>query len=98
AQNPSGDTIGFFLNGNFVMNVAGGFTSGFSFYYDAYPDAGTVVVYDGLNATGNILQTLNLPVTGVGCFTAAFYDCWQTLGVTFSGTAKAVHFSGSAHY
>ncbi len=43
-----------------VMNVASGFTTGFSFYY-ASAMAGTVTVYDGLNATGNVLATI--PIT-----------------------------------
>src|SRR5271168_2507841 len=49
-NNPSGDTILFFLNGaGDTMNVAAGFTTGFSFFCSAGVVAGTVDVYSGLN-------------------------------------------------
>ena len=102
--NPSGSTVVFFLTGTgVVMNVANGFQNGFSFYYSAEL-AGTVQVYDGLNATGNLLATISLPanVNSDNCpATAASglpYCYWQQSNNSFSGTAKSVNFGGSADY
>lgn len=99
---PTMPTILFFLTGaGDIMNVAGGFDTGFSFYYSAVVYPGTVTVYDGLNGTGNVLATLNLPVTPSGgapeC-TYGAYCPWFPVGVTFSGTAYSVNFSGTANY
>ena len=60
ANEPSPDTIAFWLSGaSLVMNVAAGFDTGFSFFYSS-STAATITVYDGLNATGNVLGQLNL--------------------------------------
>ncbi len=98
-SNPSGTTIGFFLSGGgLVMNVAGGFTGGFSFSYAAAHTSGTVTVYDGQNGTGHILATIPLPVTGANCGGSTYaYSCWKSQGVSFAGTAKSVDFGGSAN-
>ena len=100
SNSPSGHTIAFFLSGiGDVMNVAAGFDTGFSFYYSAPVYPGSVTVYDDLNATGNVLANLNLPLTpnGGGSCTAA-YCPWIPIGVAFSGVAKSVNFSGTANY
>jgi hypothetical protein len=91
-NNPSQPGIAFFLTGpGDIMNVAAGFTTGFSFYYAA-AQTGSVTVYDGLNGTGTVLATLSLAVTP-----SPYYD-WVPVGVSFSGTAKSVNFSGVANY
>jgi hypothetical protein len=96
--NPSGHNVVFFLNGpGVIMNVPGGFTTGFSFYYAAANTPGSVYVYDGLNGTGNLLATLDLSVNGSTCGTTT-YSCWSNTGVSFAGTAKSVNFSGVANY
>jgi hypothetical protein len=101
ANEPSPDTTAFWLTGpSLVMNDAGGFTTGFSFFYSSSTDA-TVTVYDGLGATGNILGQLNLvsnwqnnnctgDPTGDFCY-------WDAIGVAFAGTAMSVDFSGTAN-
>ena len=95
---PSPSTIAFFLSGQGdIMNVAAGFTTGFSFYYAAFY-AGSVTVYDGANGTGNVLATLDLPVTPGYCNSGYFYSCWVPIGVAFTGTAESVVFSGSANH
>src|SRR4029077_19873188 len=49
ANNPSGVTVAFFLQGaGDTMNVAAGFTTGFSFFYSASLP-GTAKLYDDLN-------------------------------------------------
>jgi hypothetical protein len=97
---PSPDTVLFFLNGPAAtMNVLNGFTTGFSFFYSAINQAGFINVYDGLNATGSILATLNLPTTpfnGAPDPTGAFSP-FVPIGVAFSGIAKSIDFGGTVN-
>ena len=101
---PSGtDGSLFFLNGTGdLMNVSAGFTTGFSFYYSAPFDAGTVNVYSGLNGTGTLLASIALPTTTNGSTVAGCdgynYCDFVPIGVTFSGTAESVNFGGTANY
>ena len=95
---PSPDTVLFFLTGTAAtMNVPGGFTSGFSFFYSAINNPGQIVVYDGPDGTGNVLATLDLPLTpenGAPDPTGNFSPLVPT-GVSFSGTAQSVDFGGT---
>ena len=95
---PSPDTCLFFVQGAAAtMNVPAGFDTGFSFYYSAINYPGSVTVYDGLNATGNILATLNLPLTphtGAPDPTG-IYSPLVPFGVAFQGVAMSVDFSGT---
>lgn len=78
------------------MNVAAGFSNGFSFYYAAVSSPGSIIVYSGLNGAGSVLATLNLPALGGGC--GGFsqdYSCWAPIGVEFSGIAQSVGFGGT---
>jgi hypothetical protein len=91
---PSGDTILFFLAGTGdVMNVTGGFSTGFSFFYTATQVPGSITLWSGFDGTGALLATLSLPVNGA-CTTASC--TWTPAGVTFAGTAESVDFTGSA--
>ena len=100
ANEPSPSTIIFWLAGpSVIMDVAAGFTTGFSFVYTSSAPM-TVTVYDGLGGTGNVLGTTSGPAqsTGGGCTgdpTGTFCN-WSQLGVSFSGTARSVVFSGLA--
>ena len=98
---PSPDTGLYFLQaGAATMNVAGGFDTGFSFFYSAVVFPGTVFVYEGLNATGAILASIELPMTPY--FAApdpgGEYSPFVAIGVTFAGTAMSVDFGGTANY
>jgi hypothetical protein len=97
---PSPNSIAFFLTGaGDTMNVAGGFTTGFSFFYTSPFFAGSVTVWSGLNGTGSLLGTLNLGLTPDTSGTTGFaYDGWAASGVAFSGTAESAVFSGVADY
>jgi hypothetical protein len=97
-NNPSGDTIAFFLTGaGDVMDKASGFTTGFSFYYSAINEPGLVTVWSGLDGTGTLLASLTLPTTpSLPGFPTAFND-WFPVGVTFAGTAESANFSGTAN-
>lgn len=99
ANETSPDTVLFFLTTNAVLNYAAGFQDGFSFTYSAINYASVVNVYDDLNATGNLLASITLPIIptqGNGDPTGA-YDFFQAVGVQFSGTAKSIDFGGTAN-
>ena len=101
ANEPSGQTAMFFLDAsNSVLNVAAGFTTGFSFFYTS-ASAASVSVWDGLGATGNQLGTLNLTAqfNGNGCVgdpNGQFCN-WTAVGVAFAGTAMSIDFGGTAN-
>jgi len=96
---PGANTIAFFLSGSGdTMDVAAGFTTGFSFYYASPFNDGSVSVFSGLDGSGTLLQMINLSANGTGCdATGELYDCWTEAGVTFNGTAQSVVFGGSAN-
>ncbi len=99
--NPNSQLGGlFFLSGaETFMNVAAGFDTGFSFFYSAVNQAGSVSVFDGLNGTGNELATLSLSTTSSSCastFNADFCP-FVSSGIGFNGTAKSVSFAGVAN-
>lgn len=95
---PSPDTTLFFLDGDAAtLNTPNGFTTGFSFFYSAIGNPGFVNVYDGLNATGNLLASIELPLTpfaGAPDPTGE-YSPLVPIGVSFSDTARSVDFGGT---
>jgi hypothetical protein len=98
SNNPSGTTAAIWLTGGgLLMNVPAGFDTGFSFYYSSNA-AANVVVYDGVNGTGNILATI--PIAGQrqanGCSDSNFCN-WSQAGASFSGVARSVNFGGTAN-
>ena len=97
---PGSDEGGlFFLSGSQTfMNVAAGFTTGFSFNYSAVNQGGSVSAYDGANGTGNLLATLMLPTNGGSCpgYGAGFCP-FTAAGVAFAGTALSISFAGAAN-
>ena len=95
---PSPVTGLFFLSGEAAtMDVAAGFNTGFSFFYAAPYFGGSVKGWSGLDDTGTLLATLNLPTTA-GCSSSPNYCIRDPVGVSFSGTAQSVDFGGSANY
>jgi hypothetical protein len=78
--------------------VANGFTTGLSFYYSSEHGA-AADIYTGLDATGTILATLDLPGNnegsggfgGADCFFTA-YCPYTATGIAFAGTAYSVDF------
>lgn len=97
---PASSTGGlFFLDGaQSFMNVAAGFTTGFSFNYVALNNPGSVSVFSGLNGTGTNLGTIALPTNAGSCpgYSAGFCP-FKPVGVTFAGTALSVSFAGVAN-
>ena len=99
ANAPTMPTVMFFLTGDAaIMNVAAGFTTGFSFFYSSIDRAGFCNVYDGPDGTGNILATINLTGLGSDNTPGAAYDRWANIGASFSGTARSVAFGGVQNF
>lgn len=105
---PTPVTGAFFLSGStstFTMNVANGFSTGFSFFYSAPFQPGVVKIYDGLNATGNLLGSINLPLTPNGASVPGcnsknfcpFKSADGLPGLAFNGIAKSVDFGGTVN-
>jgi hypothetical protein len=96
---PSPDTVMFFLTGAAaVMNVPAGFDTGFSFFYSAVNNPGSITVYDGPDGTGNVLATLDLPVTpSDGGDPQGDFSPFFPIGVAFNGTAMSVDFAGTVN-
>ena len=98
ANEPSPDTVLHWHTGsNVVMNVLGGFDTGLSLFYSSGA-AATVKIYDGLNATGNILASLDIIAQGndgcVGDPNGTFCN-WTAIGTSFIGIAYSVSFGGA---
>lgn len=95
---PSPSTILFFLQNTAVLNYAAGFDTGFSFFYSAVNNPGSINVYDGLDKTGTLLASLALPTTiSDGGDPNGLFSPFVPIGVAFSGTAKSIDFGGTAN-
>ena len=100
ANEPSPDTIMFFQSpaSSALMNIPAGFTGGFSFSYSSSV-ATNVLVYDGLNATGNVLATIPIQAQHSDNCTgdpSGTFCNWSPAGATFVGTARSIDFGGTA--
>ena len=76
-----------------TMNVAGGFSGELKFQYadGGDPLTQTVTIYEGLNGTGNVLATQNLPdQSGTPLYNASSNS---PTTIAFNGTAHSVVFS-----
>lgn len=94
--NPSGVAILFWQTGDStILNIPGGFTTGFSFYYSANYTA-SVEVYSGINGTGSLLTTMPLIETPPPAGYTYWYSTWVPIGVSFEDTARSIVFSGVA--
>jgi hypothetical protein len=100
ANEPSPDTVMFWLDDtDAIMNVAAGFDTGFSFFYSS-AQAASVRVFDGLDATGNLLGQIDLvPQFNDNCVgdPNGQYCNWTPIGVAFAGTARSIDFGGTAN-
>ena len=94
---PSPSTALFFLSGDAaIMNVLNGFDTGFSFFYSAVNQTGSLQVFDGPDGTGNVLASLDLPLTpnnGAPDPTGSFSP-FLPIGVAFDGIAYSISFAG----
>ena len=101
ANEPSPNTVMFFLGAQPYMNYGAGFTQ-FSTYYSTNQPGASLDFYTGLNGTGTILGSLSLPVNAPGSPQCTgdpngFPYCkWDLASVVLSGSAQSVLFVGSA--
>lgn len=98
ANETSPDTVLFFLSGSAAtLNYAGGFDTGFSFFYTSSEDA-FVKVWSGADSTGSLLATLNLTATPVGSGDPSGdpFNTFVPVGVSFLGIAQSIDFGGAA--
>ena len=76
------------LNGSSAtMNVPGGFTNVFSFYYEDFDGSGSVTLWSGLNGTGVELADIPLSAESSWDPVAAFLSGANAKSVVFSGTS-----------
>jgi hypothetical protein len=97
---PSPSTVVFFPFANAIeMNVTGGFDTGISFYYSAPFEPGFVRVWDGFDASGNLLASIDLPLTADGgaMDPTGRYSPLLPFGLAFDGIALSVEFGGVAN-
>ncbi|SES74765.1 PEP-CTERM protein-sorting domain-containing protein [Nitrosomonas marina] len=88
----------FFLTGSAVLNIPQSFETGFSFSYSAINEPGIINVYDGLNAAGDLVTSLNLPVTpSDGGDPSGSFSPFFNLGVGFQGKAYSIDFGGTVN-
>jgi len=101
ANEPSPDTVMYLFEADeAILNIAAGFTTGFSFFYSS-STAASVNVYDGLNGSGNLLASLDLTAQGFHTWTGdpnGAYCNWTAVGVLFNGVAKSIDFAGGANF
>lgn len=97
SREPTPETIMFFLTGSSVLNYAPGFDVGFSFFYSTVSFAAQVQVFDGLNATGNLLGTISLAALGAGPDAANPFSLWEVGSLSFGGTARSIDFGGTVN-
>ena len=79
--------------------LGAGFTTGFSFWYTTTTLGGTVTVWDDVNASGNLLGTINLAALGTNCQgdpTGGFCN-WAIGALAFGGIAKSIDFGGTVN-
>lgn len=89
-------TVG--TNPNMILNVANGFTDGFSFYYSSRNNNAFVSLYSGLDGTGDLLaSTGNLAKSPQVCDGGAgFFHCWSLIDdLAFTGIVRSVVFGGN---
>lgn len=73
-----------------VMNAENGFSSGLNFFYASLANE-TVTVWSGINGSGSVLASMTLSASCSGSPTGCL---WFDTGLSFSGTAESVTFSG----
>jgi hypothetical protein len=95
---PTPDTILFFLTGSAILDFAPGFTTGFSFWYTTTTFGGAVNVYDSLGATGNLIGSIKLAALGAGPGDPnGTFSNWAIGSLGFTGTAKSIDFGGTVN-
>lgn len=90
----------YFASAERIVDVAAGFSAGFSgVYANPYAASATVDIYDNLGGTGALLASFALSETAnAGCAPAiadsANFCPFETFSLAFTGTARSVSFGG----
>lgn len=95
---PTPDTALFFLEGDAAtVTRREGFANGFSFYYAAINQPGFIRVYSGPEGTGEVLASLDLPLTETNGAPdpQGLFSPFVPIGVTFDGVAQSIDFGGT---
>lgn len=101
ANEPSPSTVLFAEAGSLILNYAPGFSDFLQFYFSSAIDRPNAVVnvFDGLNASGNVLASFELPAQ-------AYYECsgdsdgtfcnWGLATAALSGTGRSIEFGAGS--
>jgi len=98
---PSESTALFFLDGSSItMNVSSGFQNQLTFFYSAPFSTGSVTIYDGPDATGNVLATATLPTTPLNGAPDpnGIFSPFVGFSIPFNGVALSVAFGGDPDF
>jgi len=92
----------YFPTTNPYMDVAAGFTTGFSMAYtNPFDESEGINIYSGVDGTGTLLASASLPGTPDGATACPGYDAnycpFEDFSVAFSGTAMSIEFTGAAN-
>ncbi len=75
---------------------ADGFDTGFYLYYSSSAAGGQLELFDDVDGKGNSIGMAQLPALNLSnCTGAAAFCAWDWVGVSFSGIAKSVVFTGT---
>jgi hypothetical protein len=101
ANEPSPNTIMFFLDASPYMNYTSGFTQ-FSTFYTTDTAGAFLEFFTGTNGTGTSLGTLSLAINNPGtppCSgdPSGFYCNFTSASIILSGVAQSVAFQGNAN-
>jgi len=92
---PSGSTVLFFDSFSAWLNIAEGFSGGFSFYYSSALDA-VIHLYSGENGSGDLLASVNIHHQfDRDCAGDSLFCSWSQAQVLFAGTARSIDFSAT---
>lgn len=95
---PSGDTVLFFDNPVAWLNIATGFSGGFSLYFSSALDA-MINLYDGENGSGNLIASLNIANQfDRDCAGDSLFCSWSLASVLFEGTVRSIDFSATSQW
>jgi hypothetical protein len=95
---PSGSTVLYFDSSNAWLNIAAGFSGGFSLYFSSALDA-VINLYDGENGSGQLIASLNINNQfDRDCAGDSLFCSWSLASVLFDGTARSIDFSTSSRW
>lgn len=95
---PSGATVLFFDSSAAWLNIAAGFSGGFSLYFSSALDA-VINLYDGENGSGNLVASLNINNQfDRDCAGDSLFCSWSLASVLFEGTVRSIDFSAASQW